>query len=127
MTWFVAALLAVHGLLHLAIWMAPPPPQDEHRVPFVPDHSALLTASRVSQTTVHLWAVRLAVATAVAYPLAALGLVTGSDWAVGAAVLAATFGLVLKSVYFHPWLTLGVLIDSLVLTTALLEWPTAIS
>jgi hypothetical protein len=125
-TWFLAAFLAVHGLLHLAIWMPPAPSPDEHRAPFAPDRSALLTASKVEQTTVHVWAVRLAVAAAASYLGAAILLATGSDWALGAAALAATVGLILKTVYFHPWLTMGVVIDGLVLTTALLEWPTAL-
>jgi hypothetical protein len=42
------------------------------------------------------------------------------------AVVAAGLGLVLKTLYFHPWLSLGVLLDLGVLSAALTQWPVSL-
>ena len=43
-------------------------------------------------------------------------------WAAVAGI-AAVLGLVLKGLWFHPWLTLGVALDIAVAVTVLLGWP----
>jgi hypothetical protein len=43
------------------------------------------------------------------------------------AAVAAILGLVLKVVFFNPWLSLGILIDAAVLSSALLSWPVSLT
>lgn len=126
-TFLIVAFLLVHGLLHLAVWLPKPAPQPDKPPPFQPDHSALLTEAHVQQPTVHRLAIGLAVTAAVLYGIAGLAVAIGSDWAIPLAVLAGTVGLTIKLVFFHPWLSVGIALDVLVLTSALVEWPVALT
>jgi hypothetical protein len=119
----VVAFLAAHGLLHLAIWLPRASPDPERPSPFEPDHSALLTAAAAPVETIHRVAVGAAVTVAAAYVVAAMVVGVEASGAVAVAVVAATLGLVQKSLFFHPWLSLGVLIDAGVLAGALAGWP----
>lgn len=125
-TFLVVGFLAVHGLLHLAVWLPKPAPPPAKPPPFEPDHSAVLTAVRVPVRSVHALALGLAVGACAAYLLAAVAVALGPGWAVGVTVAAALLGLVLKGLYFHPWLSFGVLLDLGVLSAALWEWPVAL-
>jgi hypothetical protein len=128
MSWLLAAFLVAHGLAHLAVWLAPAPGDTEHAAPFAPDHSAVLAATRVPPTTIHRTAVWLAVAAAVAYVVAGLAVALGSGWTVPlVATAAALLGLALKVLFFHPWLSLGVLFDAAVLVFAVGSWPVALT
>jgi hypothetical protein len=113
-------------LLHLAVWLPKPEPEPAKPPPFEPDHSAVLTAAHVPVRTTHTLAIALAVAACVAYLLAAVVVAFGPGWAVGVAIVAALLGLLLKVLYFHPWLSIGVLLDLLVLSAVLWEWPVAL-
>ena len=126
-TFLVVGFLMVHGLLHLAVWLPKPAPQPDKPAPFEPDHSAVLTEAHVQQRTVHRLAVWLAATAAVLYGIAGLAVAVGSDWAVPLAVLAGTVGLAIKLLFFHPWLLIGIGLDLLVLTSALVEWPVALA
>lgn len=125
-TALLVVFLVAHGLVHLAVWWPPEPEPAEKPPPFHPDHSALLTHTRAPATTTRQLSKVLAGVTAAAYVVAALGVATGAAWAAPAAVTAAAVGLVLKALYFHPWLSLGVVLDLLVLTSALAGWPVAL-
>ena len=127
-TFLVVGFLLVHGLLHLAIWLPrPQQPADQGKEPpFHPDHSALLTEAHVEPETTHRVAVWLAVAAAVLYGVAGVAVALDSGWAIPLAVLAATVGLGIKLVFFHPWLSVGIALDALVLSSALVEWPVAL-
>ena len=122
-TVLVVGFLLAHGLVHLAVWLPHPEPEPAKPPPFVPDHSALLTAVRVPAPTRRRVSEVLAVATAAVMVVAALGVALGQEWAIGAAVLGATLGLVLKLVFFDPWLLVGITLDLLVLSLALADWP----
>lgn len=119
----VVAFLAAHGLLHLAIWLPHPEPDPERPPPFEPDHSALLTAVAAPVETIHRLAVAAAVVVAAVYVLAAMVVGVEAPGALAVTVVAATLGLVQKALFFHPWLSLGVLIDAGVLAGALAGWP----
>lgn len=125
-TFLVVGFLALHGLLHLAVWLPKPSQDPAHPPPFEPDHSSVLTAAHVPVKTTHSLAIGLAVGACVAYLLAALVVALGTGWAVAVAVAAAVLGLLLKGLYFHPWLSFGVLLDLGVLSAALWEWPVAL-
>jgi hypothetical protein len=122
-TLLLMAFLVAHGLLHLAIWMPHPQPDPDKPPPFEPDHSVLLTATALPRTATHQLSVGLAVGAAATYVLAGIAVAMDAAWVAPAAVCAAVLGLLLKAFFFHPWLTLGVLLDAAVLSAALLGWP----
>lgn len=125
MTLAVGVFLVAHGLLHLAIWLPKPAPGDrEPAPPFEPDRSAVLTRV-LAEPRVHSVAIVLAWTSAVAFVLAGLAVLLGLP-AAPIATAAAVSGLVLKGLYFNPWLTVGVLLDLAVLTSALTGWPVAL-
>jgi hypothetical protein len=125
-TFLVAGFLLLHGLLHLAVWLPKPEPTPDKPVPFEPDHSALLTEAHVQQRTVHRLAVWLAATAAALYGIAGLAVALGTSWAIPLALLAGAVGLAVKLLFFHPWLLIGIGLDVLVLTCALVEWPVAL-
>ncbi len=125
-TFLVAGFLLLHGLLHLAVWLPKPEPAPGRPAPFEPDHSALLTQERVPQRTIHRLAILLASTAAVLYGVVGLAVAVGTSWAVPLAVLAGTVGIAIKLLFFHPWLSVGIAIDLLVLSSALVEWPFAL-
>jgi hypothetical protein len=127
MMWLITAFLIAHGALHLAVWLPPAPTQADRPAPFAPDHSTVLTKAHVTRTASHELAVRLAGAATVAYVLAGLAVALDLAWAVGLAAVAALIGLALKVLYFNPWLTLGVLLDAAVLSSALWSWPVTLT
>ena len=49
-------------------------------------------------------------------------LLIGAGWA-APALVGAVIGLGLKSLWFHPWLSLGIAIDLAVLAAVLGGWP----
>jgi hypothetical protein len=117
----LVTFLVAHGALHLAVWV--PKPQPEQPPPFVPQHSGVLAAARVAERTAKVLAVALAAAAASAFVLAGVGVALSASWAAPVAVAAATVGLLLKTLYFHPWLSIGVLLDLTVLAAATTGWP----
>ncbi|MFD5256368.1 hypothetical protein ACFWM5_26485 [Streptomyces bobili] len=119
----VATFLFLHGLVHLPVWLA----RAGGNEPFDPRHSWALTAAGLPRTrVVGTTAIGLASVTATLYIIAgAATAVQSSGWAT-AALLAATVGLVLKAVWFNPWLSLGVLLDVGVITAVVTDWPASL-
>jgi hypothetical protein len=122
----VIGFLVLHGLLHLVVWLPKPDPDAEKPPPFHPDHSTVLTAVAAPQATTHRVSIALAVAATVGYVMAGLVLAFGASWAAVALTIAAGLGLLLKGLFFHPWLSVGVLLDILVLSSALVGWPVSV-
>ena len=123
-TLLVAAFLIVHGLLHPGVWTAPQQPGAQ--APFVPGHSWALTAARVPPATAGALALALAWYTAVVYAIAGVGVLAGTGWWPTAALVAASSGLLLKAVWFDPWLALGVLLDVGVIVAVACTWPASV-
>jgi hypothetical protein len=122
-TLLVAAFLVAHGLVHLAVWLPHPAPQEGKPAPFAPDQSALLTVAAVPAVGARRVSQILAVTAAAALVLAGVAVAFGVGEAVPLAVAGAFAGLLLKAIFFNPWLTLGVALDLLVLAMALASWP----
>jgi hypothetical protein len=122
-TFLVAAFLVAHGLVHLAVWLPHPAPEEGKPVPFAPDHSALLTVAAVPAVGARRFSEILAVTAAVTLVLAGAAVAFGVGAAVPLAVAGASVGLLLKALFFNAWLTLGVALDLLVLAMALASWP----
>jgi hypothetical protein len=120
-TALAAALLSAHGLLHLGIWA---PSHRRYRPePFDPRHSWALAAAHVAGFPAAAVSVALASDTAILYVLAGAGLAVGAGWWSMAALVAASWGLVLKAIWFHPWLTVGALLDAAVVLAVAQSWP----
>jgi hypothetical protein len=120
-TALAAALLIAHGLLHLGVW-APHDRRDTPE-PFDPRHSWALAAAHVGYFPAAAVSVALASDTAILYVLAGAGLAAGAGWWSMAALVAASWGLVLKAIWFHPWLTVGALLDAAVVLAVAQSWP----
>jgi hypothetical protein len=119
----LAGFLTAHGLVHLAVWLPHPTPDPGRPAPFQPDRSALLTVAAVPKAGARRISEILAVAAAAALVLAGVAVAFGVGEAVPFAVLGAVLGLLLKALFFHPWLSLGIALDLLVLAMALGSWP----
>ncbi|MFE9773715.1 hypothetical protein ACFYOV_19005 [Streptomyces sp. NPDC005931] len=118
-TFLVSAFLFLHGFVHLRVWLARPGGNEPD-----PRHSwALSRADGPGTRTVGAVAVGLAAVTAMLYFFAGIAATVHSGtWPV-AAFLAACAGLLLKILWFNPWLSLGVLLDAGVLAAVLAQWP----
>ena len=123
-TALVAAFLIVHGLLHPGVWAEPA--RAEGSASFDPGHSWALTAAHVSAAPARAAALALAWYTAVVYVVAGAGTMAGSNWWTTAAIVAASSGLALKAIWFHPWLTVGVLLDVGVIVAVACGWPASL-
>ncbi|WP_405905343.1 MULTISPECIES: hypothetical protein [unclassified Streptomyces] len=118
-TALVATFLFLHGLVHLPVWLAP----TSRDAPFDPRHSWVLAAAGLPQARAGTAAVGLASAATLLYVIAGAATAAQSGGWATAAVTAAAAGLLLKSLYFNPWLSLGVLLDAAVITAVLAAWP----
>lgn len=129
MTAALVAFLALHGLLHAAIWLRLPHPEPDpgKPPPFHPDHSAVLTVAHAPATVVRRLSIALALASTATYLLAAVALAVGARWAAPVAVAAALIAFALKIFYFHPWLLIGITLDVLVVLAATAGWPVTLS
>ena len=112
----VATFLVAHGLVHLAIYAVPADPSKP--APFDPSRSWVLVGRGVDAVTMRSASAALARVTAAAYAIAGAMLLLGAPWEAAGAV-AAGAGLSLKSLWFHPWLVLGVGIDLAVLAVVM--------
>jgi hypothetical protein len=118
----IAGLLLAHGLIH-GSYLSPRPPATAGGPawPFDLDRSRLLGALGYRGTLPRAVGVALVALTLAGFALAALatlGIVPADLWAAGVAVGAAA-SLAVLVVYFHPWLTLGLAIDVLLLYVVL--------
>ncbi|SDN48311.1 hypothetical protein SAMN04487981_105204 [Streptomyces sp. cf386] len=131
-TTLVSTFLFVHGLLHLTVWL----PHGTTEQPVNPRYSWVLASaglpqardggapgrakSRLGESRA---AVALASVTTMLYVIAGAATAAQSSGWTAAAVLAASVGLVLKSLWFNPWLSLGVLLDAAVIAAVATSWP----
>ncbi|MFF1680089.1 hypothetical protein ACFVYG_29120 [Streptomyces sp. NPDC058256] len=123
-TALVTAFLIVHGLLHPGVWTAPVQP--ENPPPFDPGRSRALTAAHLSAAPARAAALALAWYTALVYVVAGVGTAAGGGWWPTAAIVAAISGLVLKAIWFDPWLSVGVLLDVGVIVAVACAWPASL-
>ncbi|WP_327341434.1 hypothetical protein [Streptomyces europaeiscabiei] len=122
-TALVATFLFLHGLVHLPVWLA----RTGGDEPFDPRRSWVLAAAGLPQARfMRVTAVGLASVTATLYVVAGSVTAAQSGGRATAAVLAAAVGLVLKALWFNPWLSIGVLLDFGVITAVLTNWPASL-
>jgi hypothetical protein len=117
----VAAFLIAHGLVHPMIYVAPRNPGE--RVPYDPAHSWALQALHVGRRETHVAAVAVAATVAGLYTVAGLAVLLDLDIAITYTRVAAGTALALKAVWYNRWLSLGVLLDVLVVYAIAQQWP----
>jgi hypothetical protein len=107
MTTLAGIFLVAHGLLHLAVWVAPQAPDapfDPHRSWVFGDFTVL---SRMA-----------AVVSCAILALAGILVLAGSEAASAAAVVGAGLSLLLVLATFHPWFLAAVAIDVTIIVIA---------
>ena len=100
--------LIAHGLLHLAVWVAPAPPDatfDARRSWLIGDAPALTRG--------------LAVAACVLFAVAGVLVLVGAGAAATVAVIGAAVSLGLVGLTFHPWFSFAVAINVAIIVVAL--------
>jgi hypothetical protein len=118
-TLLLAVFLAAHGLIHLSyVTPAPPRTADGPEWPFALGRAWPLTAIHADPDLVRIVGVGLVMGTVVLLLAAALAtggwLVPTSMW--GALVVSgAALSLITLTLFFHPWLVLGIVIDVVLL------------
>jgi hypothetical protein len=117
-----AGLLLAHGLIH-ASYLSPRPPATAGgpEWPFELGRSRLVAALGYRGPIPRALGVALVAVTLAGFCLAALatiGVAPAALWPVGVTV-GAVASLAVLLVFFHPWLTLGVAIDALLLYAVL--------
>lgn len=119
-----AGFLILHGLIHLS-YLTPRP--DDPKYPFRPEGSWFASAFGLSPASAKAIAGALAGIAVAASVLAGIGLLASADLWKPAAVVGAVASFVVLALTFHPWLTLGVLIDVVVVASVVsAHWPAAL-
>jgi hypothetical protein len=121
----IAGFLITHALIHWAIYVTPKKPDQPG--PFDPSRSWALAAVHIAEHPARALSIALASVTAAGFSIAGGVLLAGGGWWLAVAATAAVAGLALKSFYFHPWLSLGVLLDVGVLLAAAASWPPSLA
>jgi hypothetical protein len=106
--------LIVHGLVHLAVWVAP---YDPAKSPFDPKHSWLLTRIGIGEQG-RVIAPALAVACTATFVVAGLGVVLDAGWAPAVAIAAAALSLAVTVLTFHRWFVFNVVINLAIIVIA---------
>jgi hypothetical protein len=116
----LGVFLIAHGALHPAIYTIP---FDPSKAAFNPGRSWALAAVHVAEPPTRTFSAALSVLAGVLFLLSGVALLVSSSMWIPLAASGAMTGLVLKGLYFHPWLIAGVLIDVVVLWAATAGWP----
>jgi hypothetical protein len=120
----VALFLMAHGFVHLVIYATPKDPAK--REPFAADHSWLLSASGIAVEPTRRISVVAASLVGGLSVLAGLFLLLDLGWWTVWALLGAALGLALKTLYFNPWLSLGVTLDVGIVLAIAAGWPSSL-
>jgi hypothetical protein len=120
----VTLFLFAHGFVHSAVWVMPR--ANAQAPPFDPAHSWALGLAHVNQKSSMGASVVFAWLATAAFALAAVMVaVDVPAWSV-MAVMGAAIGLVLKLLWFNPWLTLGVALDVAVIAAVVAGYPSSL-
>lgn len=118
--WLFIAFLFVHGLLHLAVWVAPSDQQDGDGPRFDPRRSWLLGDAGAARVV----AVVLAVAACILFVLGSVLLALGADAWRPVTAVASSIGLVVALLFFNRWLLLDVAMNAALLYGLVVaDWP----
>jgi len=117
-----AGFLLAHAGVH-ASFLAPHPPAKKGAPawPFDTNRSWLLSPLGAGRNSLRVLVVALVAVIIAGYAIAALGLlgIVSGDVTMASVALASTASLGLLGLFFHPWLTIGLIIDVVLLWIAL--------
>jgi hypothetical protein len=108
MRWIAGAFIVAHGLVTAGIWSAPA----KADAPFQAAHSWLLGDTRGLATVV-------AIAAALGFVLAGIGVVSHQTWWAGFGIAAGALAVLLMVVYFDPWLIVGIAISAAIVVAGM--------
>jgi hypothetical protein len=114
MRWLAGLLLVAHGLIHLAVWVAP---FDPAKTSFNPSHSWLLAGIGLESRARPI-AIGLSTACAVMFNVAGFAVLGQATWAPSVAIVGAVLSLLLTTAYFHPWLSINAAINAAIVVIA---------
>jgi hypothetical protein len=126
----LAIFIIAHGLVHSILAVAPNPTDpDAKPLAFftASERSWLLPQLGLNTATIQWVGIILVVLSTLGFILAGLGIfaVAGLDaiWRM-VAIISALISLLLLTLFWHPWLPVGILIDiGTLITLLLLKWP----
>jgi hypothetical protein len=123
-SWLLAAFLVAHGLIH-ASYLRPPPAVEPGAPPwpFRLERSWALAGAGAPVEAVRATGRVLVLLVVAAFALAGIGVLAGAAWWGPVTLVAATLSLVQLGLFFHPWLSLGVLIDAVLIAGVTVGWP----
>jgi len=107
--------LIAHGLVHL-LYLAPRPEGDPN-YPFVPEGRWFSRAVGLQPSAAKAIAGTLAISCAVAFVISGIALLANAELWESAAVVGSVISLVLMLLFFHPWLLLGIAIDTAIVAS----------
>lgn len=114
MKYLFAAFLAAHALIH-ASFLTPAPPRtaDGPAWPFELTRSWLVSGLHLDPGLVRALGLAVVLATVLLFGLAALSSIgwLPTAWWTGLVTAGAAASLVTLTLFFHPWLVLGIVID----------------
>jgi hypothetical protein len=125
--WRVAlgGFAVAHGLIHASFLS--PQPRTEPGAPAWPfhlDRSWLLSRLGLTSRAVRVVGVGLVVAVLLGFTLTGASLLLGLAWWRTAAVASAAASLIQLALFFHPWLSLGLAINTAIIAALVLAgWP----
>lgn len=114
---FLAGLLLLGvGFAHLAIWL---PPYDPQRHAFDAKRSQLLINAEVDEQGARRTATVAAIVVTAFFLMSGFATIRGSSWANEITAGSAVMSMILAALYFHPWLSVLVVVDLAILVVAL--------
>jgi hypothetical protein len=118
--WIVGLLFMAHGLIHGSYLSTPPTPKPgAPQWPFHIDRSPVLSALRFGRQQVKSIGTFLVVAVVAGFVVAGLGFLANQGWWPPLVVTAAVASFLLLGLFYHPWLTLGLVIDIVIVAAVL--------
>jgi hypothetical protein len=112
MRYLAGLLLLGHAFVHLAIWL---PPYDPERHAFDAKRSQLLINAQVDERGSRRTAAVAAIVVAAFFILGGFATIRGSGWANDITAGAAVMSMLLAALYFHPWLSVLLVVDLAIL------------
>lgn len=102
--WLIGLFLVVHGLIHAGVWVSP---KGAEPGPFDPGRSWLLGRLGLGADAARALSIALAIVATAAFVAAGAGLLADRGWWEMGALVGAVAGLVLITLFFNLWLSLG--------------------
>jgi hypothetical protein len=118
--WVVGVLLWGHGLIHASYLSTPPRPKPgAPEWPFHLDRSPVLSVFRLGNRQVKSIGSLLVVVVVAAFVATGFGFLAHQGWWPPMAIAAAAASFLLLGLFYHPWLTFGLVIDIAIVAAVL--------